>query len=80
MEVTELPAVQEDDYVPRELGWSDNTLSVDVVDIYLWCSVRRKKDGQWGKFEKPSCWARYAKDGEQGVSGDRGPSGIPAIE
>ena len=78
IEVTYLDAVQEDDYVPD--GWSDNNLSVNTIDLYLWCSIRRKKDGVWGKFEKPSCWARYAKDGLDGVAGDRGPSGIPAIE
>lgn len=76
IEVTELDAVQEDDYVPTD--WSDNILEVDETNDFLWCSVRRKKDGVWSKFETPKCWGKYVKDGEPGTDGLTGLIAYPA--
>ena len=67
IEVTELEAVQEDDYVPIE--WSDNILEVDSINNFLWCSIRRKTNGVWSKFEMPKCWGKYVTSGEPGKTG-----------
>lgn len=76
IEVAELDAVQEDDYVPTD--WSDNILEVDETNNFLWCSIRRKKDGVWSKFETPKCWGKYVKDGEPGTDGLTGLIAYPA--
>lgn len=53
-------------------------MEVDETNNFLWCSIRRKKDGIWSKFETPKCWGKYVKDGEPGTDGLTGLIAYPA--
>lgn len=60
-EITNIDANQNIDYEPEYDGckWQDDVLQVTKLLPYCWCSIRRKKDGIWGKFETPTLWNKY---------------------
>lgn len=57
---------QEDDFIPS--GWNDNPTGVTSSIPYEWVSVRKSKNGVWGKFSIPALWAKYGEDGTNGIS------------
>ena len=66
--IMDLAAKQEDDYCPEydNIKWHDNQSEVTSDNPLLYSSIRRKKNGQWQKFEKPVLWNRYHRDGTDG--------------
>ncbi len=54
-------SIQQDDYIPG--GWHDDPLGVSESLLYEWVSVRKKENGIWGSYSKPSLWAKYGEDG-----------------
>ena len=64
----DLAAKQEDDYCPEydNIKWHDNQSEVTSDNPLLYSSIRRKKNGQWQKFEQPVLWNRYHRDGTDG--------------
>lgn len=52
---------QVDDYIPS--GWHDDAVGVSESVQYEWMSMRRKKDGLWGKYSTPALWAKFGEDG-----------------
>lgn len=54
------------EYIPA--GWTDNPQGVSSEYIYEWVSVRKQKDGVWGRFSTPAVWAKYGEDGYFGLS------------
>lgn len=53
---------QTDDYVPT--GWDDDPMSATEAIPYLWSCVRKKTDGDWGRFVGPSLWSKFAEKGD----------------
>ena len=60
---------QSDDYVPS--GWSDDPVSIDATNPYLWVCIRKKNNGTWGSWSNPALWSHYAT----AESGTPGPPG-----
>lgn len=58
----------EKEYVPTELGWSDNPQGVDSTNTHEWVCTRKFRNGKWGAFSNPALWARYGEPGYNGVS------------
>ena len=59
---------QEDNYIPKLEGWTGEPQGVTNVFQVERCCIRKKIDGVWGDWSKPSIYARWGKDGEQGRS------------
>ena len=56
------------DWYPESDGWTDNPTGVDSHYTCEWVSTRKATPGDdgklvWGKFEQPTLWAKYGKDG-----------------
>lgn len=56
------------EYVPTELGWTDNPQGVTSELRYEWVSQRKYRDGVWGPFSNPVVWAKWGEDGFAGLS------------
>ena len=66
---------QEREFIPKkadsdENEWTDNPLDVTVGLPYEWVSVRKFNwsKQQWGLFQEPTVWAKYGKDGGEGIA------------
>lgn len=57
---------QVDDYVPTDLGWTDNPRGVTTTYQGEWVSTRSKKDGKWGPFSQPALWSKWGANGQDG--------------
>lgn len=60
----------QEDFIPE--GWEDNPIGVDEEWMYEWV-CKRKYSGEtktWGLFSTPAIWAKFGKDGEDGVGED----------
>lgn len=57
---------QIDDYVPTDLGWTDNPRGVTTTYQGEWVSTRSKKDGKWGPFSQPALWSKWGSNGQDG--------------
>lgn len=57
------------EYVPEELGWTDDPIGVDEEYPYEWISKRKEVDGVWRAYSEPSLWAKFGLDGEDGKDG-----------
>ena len=44
-------------------GWSDNPHGVDINNMYEFISVRKKTNGEWGRFSDPKLWSKFSQDG-----------------
>lgn len=55
------------EYVPTELGWSDNPQGVDIGNTHEWVCVRKFRNGKWGAFSDPALWAKYGERGYNGL-------------
>jgi hypothetical protein len=53
-------------------SWTDNPQAVSASARYQFEAVRRKENGVWGDFHKPTLWNNYALDGKQGEAGASG--------
>lgn len=60
------PSEQTDDYVPTELGWTDNPRGVTYNYQGEWVSTRSKKDGKWTVFSQPALWSKWGDNGQDG--------------
>lgn len=72
------PIVDSDEYYgPTGYEWSDDPVGVsdDPDETIEYCAVRKKKDGHWQKFKKPTIWAHWADPGSMGPPGPQGPAG-----
>lgn len=56
---------QKDDFIGDI--WRDEPIGVSEDTPFEWVSIRHKKGGSWGPFNKPAIWSHYGKDGEAGV-------------
>lgn len=54
------------EYIPA--GWSDEPKGVGPTASHEWVSVRKYRNGSWGKFSNPAIWAKYGEDGYNGIS------------
>lgn len=66
---------QEREFIPKkadsdENEWTDNPLDVTADLPYEWVSIRKFNwsDQQWGLFQEPTIWAKYGKDGGEGIA------------
>ena len=66
---------QEDNYIPKLEGWFGEPQGVTGVFQVEYCCIRKKIDGIWGDWSKPSICARWGKDGEPGKDGIDGEPG-----
>lgn len=57
------------EYIPEELGWTDDPIGVDEEYPYEWISKRKEVDEVWGAYTDPSLWAKFGLDGEDGKDG-----------
>lgn len=55
------------EYVPTELGWTDNPRGVSKEHPFEWVSIRKRKNNVWGSFSNPVLWAKYGDDGRSGL-------------
>ncbi|MEG0602410.1 MAG: hypothetical protein RR499_05130, partial [Mucinivorans sp.] len=55
---------QQDEWTPDQ--WTDDPMGVDASNLYEWISQRVKTDGAWSVFSKPSIWAKFGKNGNDG--------------
>lgn len=60
------PSEQTDDYVPTELGWTDNPRGVTQTYQGEWVSTRSKKNGKWTVFSQPALWSKWGDNGQDG--------------
>lgn len=60
------PSEQVDDYVPTELGWTDNPRGVTTNYQGEWVSTRSKKNGKWSVFSQPALWSKWGSNGQDG--------------
>ena len=51
---------------PGGMYWTDDPQGVRENLMFEWVSVRKKTDGVWSSFQKPTIWAKW---GETGLSG-----------
>lgn len=58
---------QTTDFIP--VGWTDNPVGVSIINNYEWVSVRKFRNNLWGSFSNPALWAKYGKNGSDGVDG-----------
>lgn len=65
------------EYVPTELGWTDNPKGITLAYKFEWVCTRKYKNGLWSEFTDPVLWARYGENGEKGDKGDKGDPGTP---
>lgn len=56
----------EDEYVPKEQGWTDSPRGVD--DEYQWeyFALRRKSNNSWSNWSTPALWSKYGVMGQDG--------------
>lgn len=59
---------EKSEYVPTDLGWTDNPTGVSTTFTHEWVSVRKYRNGQWSEFSNPALWAKYGENGYNGVS------------
>lgn len=66
---------QEREFIPAKAStdeneWTDNPSDVSIDYPYEWVSIRKFKwsEQKWGEFQEPTVWAKYGKDGEEGMS------------
>ena len=52
---------QSDNYIP--IGWSNDPSSIGPDVPYLFCSIRRKSNGEWNSYSEPQLWGHWGKDG-----------------
>lgn len=57
------------EYVPEELGWTDDPIGVDEENSYEWVCKRKETNGIWGAYSEPSLWAKFGFDGANGKDG-----------
>ncbi|WP_291625576.1 hypothetical protein [Clostridium sp.] len=57
------------EYVPKELGWTDNPIGVDEENPYEWVCKRKETNGIWGAYSEPSLWSKFGFDGANGKDG-----------
>jgi hypothetical protein len=57
------PSEQVDDYVPTELGWTDNPRGVTTNYQGEWVSTRSKRNGKWSVFSQPALWSKWGENG-----------------
>lgn len=60
------PSEQVDDYVPTELGWTDNPRGVTTNYQGEWVSTRSKRNGKWSVFSQPALWSKWGENGQDG--------------
>lgn len=56
------------EYVPTELGWTDEPTGVSIENTHEWVCVRKQKNGVWQRFSNPALWAKYGEQGDNGIS------------
>ena len=57
---------QKPEYIPKDLGWTDDPNSVSESIPYEWVIIRKRVNGVWQRFSDPSLWARWAVQGSSG--------------
>ena len=62
--------LESEEYIPTELGWTDDPQDVSAAYPYCWVSIRKYKGGKWGRYSDPTLWAKYGKDGAGGDGTD----------
>lgn len=53
------------EYIPG--GWSDDPIGVTKEYPYEWVCQRKFRGGRWRAYTGPSLWAKYGKDGLDGL-------------
>lgn len=53
------------EYIPE--GWSDDPIGVTKEYPYEWVCQRKFRGGRWRAYTGPSLWAKYGKDGLDGL-------------
>lgn len=56
------------EYVPTDLGWTDEPTGVSNILTHEWVCIRKFRSGTWGAFSDPALWSKYSFDGYNGVS------------
>lgn len=54
------------EYIPGD-GWTDNPQGVTKELQYEWVCQRKFRGGRWRAYTGPSLWAKYGKDGLDGL-------------
>lgn len=65
-DISNLPNINSDDFVPEEYGWSDSPNGVDPTNRIEWVCTRKKKDNNWSSWEGPTIWSAYGEKGQDG--------------
>ena len=69
-------ANQSDEYLgPLRFQWYDDPQGISSQYKYEYVAVRKKHDGEWGKYTTPKLWARWieggtGQDGQDGQDGE----------
>lgn len=61
---SEYQGLESTEYVPTELGWTDDPVDVSDSDPYCWVAIRKYKNGIWEPYSIPTLWAKFGKDGK----------------
>lgn len=58
----------QDDFVPRDEGWTDNPSGVSATVPCEWTCIRTKntETNKWGDWTKPVLWSHYGHNGTDG--------------
>lgn len=48
-----------EEYIPS--GWSDDPIEVDSTNKYCWTSVRKYRNGKWGRYSEPTLWTKWVE-------------------
>lgn len=65
-DISNMPSVNVDDYVPVEFGWSDSPNGVTPTNRIEWVCTRKKVNGVWTAWEGPTIWSAYGEKGQDG--------------
>lgn len=58
------------EYIPTfPVVWTDNPVGVTKEVPYEWVCQRKRKNGRWRAYTGPSLWAKFGKDGIDGLGG-----------
>lgn len=53
-----------DEYIPKPADgqvWKDDPIEVDDINRYCWVSVRKYRNGKWGRYSNPTLWTKWAE-------------------
>lgn len=53
-----------DEYIPKPADgqvWKDDPIEVDDINRYCWVSVRKYRNGKWGRYSNPTLWTKWTE-------------------